>query len=124
MIRAVFRPALLGMGAHVASARVRRAVLGHRRHAGPAEQILRAGLERCWSGEYLTASPGHYRQFWTRDLGFAAPALVRLGGPWPDRLLSSLAWAMDVWRRRGSHVTTTINPLLRGPVDIFDYGVD
>ena len=31
---------------------------------------------------------------------------------------------MAVWRDRGSHVTTTINPLLRWPVDIFDYGVD
>lgn len=112
------------MGLHVAAARVRRAVFGHERHEGTAEEILRAGLERCWSGEYLTASPGHYRQFWTRDQGFAAAALVRLGGPWPERLLSSLAWAMDTWQRRGSHVTTTINPLFRAPVDIFDYGID
>ena len=124
MIRAFLHPALLGMGLHVAGARVRRAVLGHVRHEGSAEEILLAGLERCWSGEYLTASPGHYRQFWTRDQGFAAPALVRLGGPWPERLLSSLAWAMGVWTRRRSHVSTTINPLFRAPVDIFDYGID
>lgn len=122
--RAFFRPAILGMGLHVASVRVRRAVRGYRRYEGTAEQILRAGLEACWSGRYLTASPGHYRQLWTRDTGFAAPALVRLGEPHPERLLSTLAWAIDVWRRRRSHVTTTINPLLRGPVDIFDYGVD
>jgi hypothetical protein len=121
---AFLHPALIGMGLHVASARARRAVFGHRRHQGSAEGILRAGLEACWSGEYLTASPGHYRQFWTRDTGFAGPSLVRLGGPWPERLLSSLAWAMGVWRDRRSHVTTTINPLLRWPVDIFDYGVD
>jgi hypothetical protein len=112
------------MGLHVASARAKRAIFGHRRYPGLAEDILRAGLEDCWSGEYLAASPGHYRQFWTRDTGFAAPSLVRLGGPWPDRLLSSLAWAMGVWRDRRSHVTTTINPLLRWPADIFDYGVD
>ncbi|HUG30108.1 MAG TPA: hypothetical protein VMQ65_06330 [Candidatus Limnocylindria bacterium] len=124
MINAFLHPALLGMGLHVAGVRVRRAVFGHVRHEGPAEEILRAGLERCWSGEYLTASPGHYRQLWTRDQGFAAPALVRLGGPWPERLLSSLAWAMEVWTRRRSHVSTTINPLLRAPVDIFDYGID
>lgn len=124
VIRAFLHPALLGMGLHVAGARMRRAAIGHVRHEGTAEEILRAGLERCWSGEYLTASPGHYRQFWTRDQGFAAPALVRLGSPWPERLLSSLAWAMDVWTRRRSHVTTTINPLLRAPVDIFDYGID
>ena len=112
------------MGLHVASVRLRRAVLGHRRYPGDAEAILRAGLEDCWSGEYLTASPGHYRQFWMRDTGFAAGSLVRLGDPWPARLLSSLAWAMDVWRARRSHVTTTINPVLRWPADVFDYGVD
>ncbi len=112
------------MGLHVASVRLRRAVLGHRRYPGDAEAILRAGLEHCWSGEYLTASPGHYRQFWMRDTGFAAESLVRLGDPWPARLLSSLAWAMGVWRARRSHVTTTINPVLRWPADVFDYGVD
>jgi hypothetical protein len=121
---AFLHPALIGMGLHVASARAHRAVFGHRRHGGTAEDILGAGLEACWSGTYLTASPGHYRQFWTRDTGFAAPSLVRLGGPWPSRLLSSLDWAIEAWRGRGAHVTTTINPLLRWPVDIFDYGVD
>jgi hypothetical protein len=123
-IPAFLHPAILGMGAHVARVRLRRALRGHRRYQGTAEEILRAGLEACWSGEYLTASPEHYRQFWTRDTGFAAPALVRLGDPWPERLLSSLGWAIDIWRRRRSHVTTTINPLLRWPVDIFDFGVD
>jgi hypothetical protein len=123
-VRAFFHPAVLGLGVYVAGMRIRRAVLGHPRHAGSAETILRAGLEACWSGRFLTASPGTYRQFWTRDLGFAAPALVRLGDPHRERLLLTLAWAMDVWRRRRSHVTTTINPLIRWPVDLFDYGVD
>ena len=123
-LRAFLHPALLGMGLHVAGVRVRRALFGHHRFDGSAEDIVRAGLEACWSGEYLTASPGTYRQFWTRDTGFAAPALVRLGGPWPERLLSSLGWAIGVWRRRRTHITTTINPLFRWPVDVFDYGVD
>lgn len=112
------------MGLRVAGVRVRRAVRGHARYPGSAEDILRAGLEACWSGEFLTASPGTYRHLWTRDLGFAAPALVRLGKPWAERLHSSLAWALDTWRRRGSHVTTTIDPVFRWPVDVFDYGVD
>ena len=123
-LRAFLHPALIGMGLHVAGVRLRRAVFGHHRFAGSAEEVLRAGLEACWSGRYLTASPGTYQQFWTRDTGFAAPALVRLGGSWPERLLSSLAWAIGVWRDHRSHLTTTINPLFRWPVDIFDYGVD
>ena len=112
------------MGLRVALVRGRRALRGHRRFEGTAEEILRAGLEACWTGEFLTASPGTYRHFWTRDLGFAAAALMRLGDPWPGRLEASLAWALDAWRRRGSHVSTTINPLLRWPIDVFDYGVD
>jgi hypothetical protein len=122
--RTFFDPAVLGLGLFVAGQRIRRALFGHPRQPGPAEAILQAGLEACWSGRYLTASPGHYRQFWTRDTGFAAPALVRLGDPHRERLLDTLAWAIDVWRARRSHVTTTINPLLRRPVDLFDYGVD
>ena len=121
---ALLHPAVIGMGLRVAAVRARRAARGHRRYEGSAEDILRAGLEACWTGESLTASPVTYRHFWTRDLGFAAPALQRLGAPWPDRLRSSLAWALDTWRRRGSHVTTTIDPLFRQPVDVFDYGVD
>jgi len=123
-IRPFLHPAAVAMGLHVATTRVRRAARGHRRYPGTAEEILRAGLEDCWSGEHLTASPGTYRQFWTRDTGFAAHSLIRLGDPWPERLLSSLAWAMGTWRKRGSHVTTTINPALRWPIDIFDYGID
>jgi hypothetical protein len=122
--RALLHPVVIGMGLRVAGVRARRALRGHRRYAGAAEDILRAGLEDCWTGEVLTASPGTYRHFWTRDLGFAAPALKRLGDPWPARLEASLAWALDAWRRRGSHVTTTVNPLARWPVDVFDYGVD
>jgi hypothetical protein len=121
---ALLHPAVVGMGLRVAAVRARRAARGHRRFPGAAEEILRACLEACWTGELLTASPGTYRHFWTRDLGFAAPALMRLGGQWPARLHSSLAWALEAWRRRGSHVTTTIDPVLRWPIDIFDYGVD
>jgi len=123
-VRAFLHPASLGMAAHVVRARLGRALRGHRRDDGTAEEILAAGLERCWNDTYLTASPGTYRQFWTRDTGFAAPALVRLGGPWPERLLRTLEWALESLHRRRSHVTTTISPLGRVPVDLFDYGVD
>jgi len=122
--RSLLHPAVIGMGLRVAAVRARRAIRGHQRYEGSAEEILRAGLEACWTGEFLTASPGTYRHFWTRDLGFAAPALARLGDPWPARLRSSLAWGLETWRRSGTHVTTTIDPVFRRPVDVFDYGVD
>jgi hypothetical protein len=98
----------------------RRAVRGHRRHAGDAVTVLRAVVTSCRDGSHLDASGGHFRQFWTRDFGFSAPALVRLGeGPMVD---SSLEWALGAWERRG-RVTTTIFPGRR-PADVWDYGVD
>src|SRR4029453_16590255 len=59
--------------------------------------------------------------FWTRDLGFSTPSLVRLGEG--ERVMESLAHALSVWERRRSHVTTTINYGDR-PADVFAYGVD
>jgi hypothetical protein len=77
-------------------------------------------VDACWTGRYLAASGGHFRQFWTRDLGFSAVDLVALGQR--DRLVASLTWALDAWRRAG-RVTTTIFPGGR-PRDVWTYGVD
>ena len=122
--RAFLHPAVLCSWAIGSSVRLRQAVKGHRRTGGDAAQILAAGLEECWRGNHLTASPGYYRQFWTRDTGFAAPALARLGPPHRQRLIDTLAWAMGIWRRRRSHITTTIHAPFAWPSDLFDYGVD
>ena len=98
----------------------RRRVRGMRRFAGDAEAICLASVEACWTGEYLSASGGHFRQAWTRDLGFAAPSLLRLGQG--DRVRASLAWMLDAWSVRG-RVTTTIFAGRR-PRDIWTFGVD
>ena len=117
-------PAVLTMAMHINADRVRQALLEHPRYPGTAADILRAGLDACWWDTHLTASPGKYRQFWMRDTGFAAPALVRLGGVEREHLLRTLDWAISIWRRRRSHITTTISPPFQWPVDLFDYGVD
>jgi hypothetical protein len=99
---------------------VRRRATGHRRFVGDAAAICRAVVDACWTGHHLAASGGHFRQFWTRDLGFSAAALVELGQR--ERVVASLAWALDAWRR-GRHVTTTVFPGGR-PRDVWTYGVD
>jgi hypothetical protein len=38
-------------------------------------------------------------------------------------VLRSFDWAIGIWRRRRSHITTTIH-FFDQPVDVFDYGVD
>jgi hypothetical protein len=93
------------------------------RHTGAAESIIRSGIDECWDGTHYRASAGHFRQFWTRDLSFSAPALARLSPAHADRVIRSYEWAIRTWQRRRSHVTTTIH-YFDQPVDVFDFGVD
>jgi hypothetical protein len=106
---------------HTLVVRARRHARGHTRYPGDASAIVRACIGACWNGRTFTASPGHFDMFWTRDLGFSTPALVRIGER--DRVRASLAYALGVWTRRRTHVTTTINYGDR-PADVFEYGVD
>jgi hypothetical protein len=115
------QPAVLAEYVHNTGIRLRRQFRGHTRHPGAAASIVRACIEACWNGRTFTASPGHFDMFWTRDLSFSVPSLVRLGhGP---RVHDSLAYALDVWARRRSHITTTIHYFGR-PGDVYEYGVD
>jgi hypothetical protein len=114
-------PPVLAEYVHNFGIRVRRQLRGHTRHPGEAPSIVRACIEACWNGRTFTASPGHFDMFWTRDLCFSAPSLVRLGHGM--RVRDSLAYALGVWERRRSHVTTTIHYFDR-PGDVFEYGVD
>ena len=116
-----FAPAVIAEYANGARDRLRRSFFGHRRHAGDAASIVRACIEACWTGRTFTASPAHFNMFWTRDLSFSAPSLVRLGHG--QRVHDSLAYALDVWTSRGSHITTTIHYFDR-PGDVYEYGVD
>jgi hypothetical protein len=116
-----FAPTMLAAYMHAVGIRLRRQVHGHTRHPGDARSIIRACIEACWNGRTFTASPGHFDAFWTRDLSFSAPALVRGGEG--ARVHASLAYALEVWTRRRSHITTTIHYFDR-PGDVFEYGVD
>ena len=103
--------------------RARRAVIGQKRHKGDARRIVAECIDDCWDGTHYRASPGYFRQFWTRDLCFSAPALARLSPAHRSRTLGSLEWAIRIWREHESHITTTIH-FFDQPVDVFDYGVD
>ncbi len=114
-------PAVVATYVHNVGVRLRREFRGHTRHPGDAAAIVRACIDACWNGRTFTASPGHFDMFWTRDLSFSVPSLIRLGHG--ERVHRSLAHALDVWARRRSHITTTIHYFDR-PGDVFEYGVD
>ena len=119
-MRALVDPAILPAYATSGIRMARRAIRGHVRHRDDAVSILAAVVASCADGRHLDASGGHFRQFWTRDFGFSAQALVRLGEG--ARVDASLEWALAAWKRHG-RVTTTIFPGDR-PADVWDYGVD
>jgi hypothetical protein len=114
-------PAVLMEYVHTTAVRFRRQFRGHTRHPGDARAIIRACIDDCWNGRFFTASPGHFDMFWTRDLSFSAPSLIRLGER--ERVHASLAYALRIWTKRRSHITTTIHYFDR-PGDVFEYGVD
>jgi hypothetical protein len=115
-----FDPVLVAAGAALVGRSLSRARTGWKRYGGDAAQICRDVLEDCWNGKYIGGSAGHFRQFWTRDLSFCTPALVRLG--MRDRVVASLEFALRIFEQRGA-VTTTIfaNKYAR---DVYDYGSD
>lgn len=117
------RPLVAAAYAVNLAVRARRGVVGYARHTGSAAEIVRACIDACWDGTHYRASPGYFRQFWTRDLAFSAPSLARISPTHRRRLLHSFEWAIATWQRRRSHVTTTIH-FFDQPVDVFDYGVD
>jgi hypothetical protein len=119
-LRAMLDPAILPAYASSALRIARRAVRGPRRYPGDARAIARACVEASWDEDHFTASGGHFRQFWTRDTGFSAVPLVRTG--YHERLVATLAWAMDSWAPTG-RVTTTIFPGRR-PRDVYTLGID
>jgi hypothetical protein len=119
-LRAMLDPAIVPAYASSAARIARRAMRGPRRHPGDAAAVARACVEAAWAGDHFTASGGHFRQFWTRDLGFSAVPLVQTG--FGDRVRMSLAWALATWARTG-RVTTTIFPGRR-PRDVYTLGVD
>lgn len=119
-LSAMLDPAILPAYASSSLRILRRGLLGQRRYPGDVRSILRAIVDDCWAVDHYTASAGHFRQFWTRDLGFSAVALVRLG--LGERVRASLAWALDAWAVDG-RVTTTIFPGRR-PRDVYRFGID
>lgn len=113
-------PTLLPEGVRMGWRSVRRGILGHKRYRGNAQQICEQVVRDCWNGTCFVCSTGHFRQFWVRDLGMCAPALIRLG--YKKEVRKTLEWALSVYERAGK-VTTTIFEGEK-PLDIYSFASD
>ncbi len=93
---------------------------GCRKYPGDAKAICRQIVADCWNGRYFQTSTGHYSQFYTRDFGICAEALVSLGCL--EKVARTLDYALSRFRSHG-HATVAITPKGR-PFDFPNYAVD
>ena len=100
-------PAVLAEYVHNAGIRLRRQFRGHTRHAGDAPAIIRACIEALLERPDLHREPRPLRHVLdARPVVLGAVARPLGHG---DRVHASLAYALEVWTRRRSHITTTIH---------------
>ncbi len=80
-----------------------------RRYTGPAKKICAAIIRDCYNtqGRYFQTSTGHFAQFYARDFGLCAEALMRLGHSREVKM--TLEYALSAFSRAG-RVTTQITP--------------
>lgn len=80
---------------------------GFASYEGDAKEICRKIVDERWNGKYFETGKRHYNEFWTRDFGFCAEALVNLGHR--EKVLKTLSYAMQRFKKAG-RITTTITP--------------
>jgi len=80
---------------------------GLKAYLGNAKQICEQILQNCWNGTHFVISTGHFKQFWTRDFGMNAGALVRLG--YKDEVRKTLQYALNIFSNHKSVGTTILS---------------
>ncbi len=93
---------------------------GVHQYAGDAKQICEQIVNDCWNGEFFQTSTGHFCEFWTRDFGMCAEALLRL--KYKKEVEATLSYALASFQKAGK-VTTNI-PKNRKPADFPKLAVD
>lgn len=77
------------------------------RQGDTAQEICKNITERCWNGKFFQTSLGHFCQFWTRDFGWCAKSLVKLGHR--AKVQKTLDYALSIFSKKGQ-ICTTITP--------------
>src|SRR3989338_920402 len=93
---------------------------GFRLYQGTPEQIARAIIQNCWNGRYFQTSTRNFAEFWTRDFGICAEALVQLG--YREKVVLTVRYALNAFKKANT-ITTTITPS-GVPIDCFSFASD
>lgn len=97
---------LVRQGARYVVSGVRRKLVGHRRYGGDPIRICQTIVDDLFDrnrGYYLT-SLSTYREFWARDFGRCAPALVDIGQG--DRVAATYRRTLEIFARHGRFALT------------------
>jgi hypothetical protein len=78
-----------------------------KRYDGTAEEICREVVRDCWNGHFFQTSTQNFSQFWTRDFGFCASSLIKLG--YEKEAQQTLRYAINRFKQY-NRITTTITP--------------
>ncbi len=112
-----FTPLIQGGRIFLSSIRQR---VSPKKYSGSAEQICRQIVTDCWNGRFFQTSTNTFAQFWTRDFGFCAQALLNLG--YQQEVHQTLRYALNHFNEKGK-VACAITAQGK-PFDFPTYAVD
>lgn len=95
-------------------------IIGFREFKGSADEICMQIVSHCYNGKYFNTSIRNFSQFWTRDFGMCAEALVKTGHK--ELVKESLLNVVALFRKKG-HIRTALTPEGR-PFDFPYYAED
>ncbi len=75
----------------------KRRLFGNKKFSGTAENICRNIIQNCWNGFYFRNSLGNYNEFWSRDFGISAEALLKSG--YEKEIYSTLNYVLDIFSK-------------------------
>ncbi len=107
-------------GARIFSHSIARKIRGHRNYPGTSLEICRKVVRDCWNGNYFTVSSGHFCQFYSRDFGLCAEALLKLG--YSNEIKKTLRFALETFRKKNS-IAVALTPSGK-PFDFPYYAID
>ena len=93
---------------------------GFKRCKGNAKEICRQITKGCFNGRYFQVSNNNFPEFWTRDFGFCAESLVKLG--YKKEVLKTLEYSLGIFSEQNK-ITTTIIPGGKA-IDVFTFSPD
>jgi hypothetical protein len=95
---------------------------GFKQYSGDANSICKNIVDDCWNKNdaFFQTSTNNFCQFWSRDFGICAEALVKQGHH--EKVFATLDYALARFQKHG-RITTTITPDGK-PYDFPCYAVD